>query len=250
MKISDLLDDMLLDFDTLQWTKAPGGDVISPRRVKALVHGKLFAQAEHRFTRLGLAAVCATLLCLAIPLGTYAYRHILQRAERINEQNRHLIGSEGIGTSEISPNDQIPELSTSELPKNRIITGTALPSLIPNSILEVPGKNGSYPELLIPNGDMALLTQESGEGWNLTNGDCVTVAYELYTTEGNGTTLRVGYVKDGILMEKELFRKTLSGEIFSVEYTFTATEDGEYYFYLTGASSDYVAVKKVSVEVE
>lgn len=46
-------------------------------------------------------------------------------------------------------------------------------------------------------------------------------------------------------MEDELAKETFLGQ-----YTFTASEDGVYYFYLMGASSDYVAVEKVSVEVE
>lgn len=270
MKISDLLDDMLLDFDTLQWTKAPDGDAISPRRVKALVREKIAGNREdaallqkltHRedasvphkapprarlhSARPWLIASCVALVLLAVPLGVYAYRHILQGAEVIDEQNQHLIGSEATGTYEILPNGQIPEYQKPQLPENRIITGTAVPNLIPSSILEVPGENGSYPKLIIPNGAMALLTQENGEGWKLTAGSSVTVAYELYATEGNGTTLLLGHVKGGIIMENELAKETFSGE-----YTFTASEDGKYYFYLMGASSDYVAVEKVSVEVQ
>lgn len=270
MKISDLLDDMLLDFDTLQWTKAPDGDAISPRRVKALIRGKIIENREdtsllqkltHRkdaavqhkapprarlhSARPWLIAACAAFVLLAVPLGVYAYRHILQGAEVIDEQNQHLIGSESAGTYEILPNGQVSEYQEPQLPENRIITGTAVQNLIPNSILEVPEESGSYPKLIIPNGDMALLTQENGEGWRLAAGDSVTVSYKLYATEGNGTTLLLGHVKDSIIMEDELAKETFLGQ-----YTFTASEDGVYYFYLMGASSDYVAVEKVSVEVE
>lgn len=270
MKISDLLDDMLLDFDTLQWTKAPDGDAISPCRVKALIREKIIENREdtsllqkltHRedasvlhkapprarlhSARPWLIAACAALALLTVPLGVYAYRHILQGAEVIDEQNQHLIGSESAGNYEIIPNGQIPDYQEPQLPENRIITGTAVSDLIPHSILEVPGESGSYPKLIIPNGDMALLTQENGEGWRLAAGNSVTVSYKLYATEGNGTTLLLGHVKDGIIMENKLAKETFSGN-----YTFTVSEDGEYYFYLMGASSDYVAVEKVAVEVE
>lgn len=250
MKISDLMDDIQLDFDALNWAAVPAEDAISSRRVKSLVHESIAGKRGdvallHKLARPWLVMACAALLCLAIPLGTYAYRHILQGAEVIDEQNRHLISSEPEGTYKIYPNGQIPAYQVPQLPENQIITAIAVSDLIPNSILEVPAESGSYPELILPNGDMALLTQESGEGWRLAAGSCVTVSYELYAAEGNGTTLLLGHVKDGIIMESKLAKKAFSGE-----YTFTASEDGEYYFYLMGASSDYVAVEKVSVEVE
>jgi len=55
--------------------------------------------------------------------------------------------------------------------------------------------------------------------------------------------LIIGYVKDGIMYEGEVFDE-LSGK-----YSFSPDEKGEYFFYLLSGSSDYLSLKSGNLEV-
>lgn len=58
-----------------------------------------------------------------------------------------------------------------------------------------------------------------------------------------GQDLIIGYVKDGIMYEGEVFDE-LSGK-----YSFSPDEKGEYFFYLLSGSSDYLSLKSGNLEV-
>lgn len=66
---------------------------------------------------------------------------------------------------------------------------------------------------------------------------------DAFTIKSLSQDLIIGYVKDGIMYEGEVFDE-LSGK-----YSFSPDEKGEYFFYLLSGSSDYLSLKSGNLEV-
>ena len=84
----------------------------------------------------------------------------------------------------------------------------------------------------------------NGKGWELTDKDNIVISFDKYKSDITvSQDLIIGYVKDGIMYEGEVFDE-LSGK-----YSFSPDEKGEYFFYLLSGSSDYLSLKSGNLEV-
>ena len=80
--------------------------------------------------------------------------------------------------------------------------------------------------------------------WELTDKDNIVISFDKYKSDITvSQDLIIGYVKDGIMYEGEVFDE-LSGK-----YSFSPDEKGEYFFYLLSGSSDYLSLKSGNLEV-
>lgn len=74
--------------------------------------------------------------------------------------------------------------------------------------------------------------------------DNIVISFDKYKSDITvSQDLIIGYVKDGIMYEGEVFDE-LSGK-----YSFSPDEKGEYFFYLLSGSSDYLSLKSGNLEV-
>lgn len=72
----------------------------------------------------------------------------------------------------------------------------------------------------------------------------IVISFDKYKSDITvSQDLIIGYVKDGIMYEGEVFDE-LSGK-----YSFSPDEKGEYFFYLLSGSSDYLSLKSGNLEV-
>ena len=99
-------------------------------------------------------------------------------------------------------------------------------------------------EIILINNSLCVLTQDNGKGWELTDKDNIVISFDKYKSDITvSQDLIIGYVKDGIMYEGEVFDE-LSGK-----YSFSPDEKGEYFFYLLSGSSDYLSLKSGNLEV-
>ena len=100
------------------------------------------------------------------------------------------------------------------------------------------------PEIILINNSLCVLTQDNGKGWELTDKDNIVISFDKYKSDITvSQDLIIGYVKDGIMYEGEVFDE-LSGK-----YSFSPDEKGGYFFYLLSGSSDYLSLKSGNLEV-
>ena len=84
----------------------------------------------------------------------------------------------------------------------------------------------------------ADLDTDNYSTWELTDKDNIVISFDKYKSDITvSQDLIIGYVKDGIMYEGEVFDE-LSGK-----YSFSPDEKGEYFFYLLSGSSDYLSLK-------
>lgn len=138
--------------------------------------------------------------------------------------------------------------SSSEFPESRIVKSSLMPNFIPSSIVEIPTDKSDemyiIPEIILINNSLCVLTQDNGKGWELTDKDNIVISFDKYKSDITvSQDLIIGYVKDGIMYEGEVFDE-LSGK-----YSFSPDEKGEYFFYLLSGSSDYLSLKSGNLEV-
>ena len=117
-----------------------------------------------------------------------------------------------------------------------------------SSIVEIPTDKSDemyiIPEIILINNSLCVLTQDNGKGWELTDKDNIVISFDKYKSDITvSQDLIIGYVKDGIMYEGEVFDE-LSGK-----YSFSPDEKGEYFFYLLSGSSDYLSLKSGNLEV-
>lgn len=87
-----------------------------------------------------------------------------------------------------------------------------------------------------------IFTQKDGEGWFCQPGDRLDYTFEKYPSSVvEEQSMAIGIIKDGVLYESDAI-SDLSGH-----YSVDIEEAGEYYIYLIGASSDYLALKEGSI---
>lgn len=97
------------------------------------------------------------------------------------------------------------------------------------------------PKHYIKNGQMVVYRNE-GHAWTLKKDDGLRIDVETEYVLKDGQTAEIGYVADGVYVS--LFR----GKIPQREtIEFTAPEEGDYMFYLIGASSDTINVQSLTI---
>lgn len=100
--------------------------------------------------------------------------------------------------------------------------------------------NGTASEHDVLNGEL-ILYKEQGKIWSLKRGESVNIDITIETYIRDGQTVVIGYIVDNC------YADIFSGKIKqnkSVE--FIAPKDGDYAFYLIGASSDRIHIKSIS----
>lgn len=206
-------------------------------------------------------AIIVTVVSVFLCMPVYAAISHLLTSALIDDSNRHLIGTEtndrsyiilkdGVYTNEKGKVVDIEELakSSSEFPESRIVKSSLMPNFIPSSIVEIPTDKSDeiyiIPEIILINNSLCVFTQDNGKGWELTDKDNIVISFDKYKSDITvSQDLIIGYVKDGIMYEGEVFDE-LSGK-----YSFSPDEKGEYFFYLLSGSSDYLSLKSGNLEV-
>lgn len=104
---------------------------------------------------------------------------------------------------------------------------------------KVKGKKTVFPEIIMINNSVCILTEADGTGWELKQGDSLIYEYEKAASEVVETqTLLIGVIQDGVLKDPSVSR--VREGTFSV----VAEEDCEYFIYLLSASSDYQTIRE------
>lgn len=103
-------------------------------------------------------------------------------------------------------------------------------------------QNGIAPSHDVKNGQIAIYKNED-KNWSLKKGQTINLEFNIESSLKDGQTAVIGYINDNI------YTNVFSDKIFrdkSIE--FTAPENGEYAFYLIGASSDTIKVQSLSIK--
>ena len=94
----------------------------------------------------------------------------------------------------------------------------------------------------IKNGELVVYT-DGGAPWHISKNDVVTLNFDIVNHLRGGQTVQIGYILDGVY--RDIYVEKVKGGI-SLE--FAAPEDGDYNFYIVGASSAPIEVRAISVE--
>ena len=227
---------------------------VSVRKIRRAVHESVSPSSNRKTMKFKLVMACL-IVCLRI-IPAYALVGGLHKSSAVDDSNRDLIGTEivedravifdknGIAVSPEEYKGMTEEevLAESDIAESDIVTGTET-DFEPSSYVEiVPEKEDggriSFPEIILVNNSACILTGPDGKGWSLKKDDEITIHFEKEETERNiSQNLILGYVQDGILKKGGSFRQ-MEGE-----YIFKADQEGEYYFYIMSASSDYLTLK-------
>lgn len=237
---------------------------VSAHRINRIVNGKIFNRAS-RFTgmkRMKVAIICCSLIAVTIPVYA-AVMTFLDKSMPIDDSNRHLIGAEVQDDYHIIYRDgqyidpegkhiALEELADPQkgIVPNRIVREIRQPDFYPSSIVEISqtkqkGRNHFFPELILVNDSVCILTGEDSQGWMLESGD--KLVYEFSKMDSQVVeeqNLIIGYVKDGVLYEGEGHREKKG------VYEVSVKAAGTYYIYLLSASSDYLSLKRGCVTVD
>lgn len=134
--------------------------------------------------------------------------------------------------------------NTSVLPDNDIVKKNNISWMTPSDISIFKVTDIQIPQIMIPNGTMAVFTNDSGHGWDLKAGDSVKISFEKYQHETiSDQSLMVGCVQDGTLYEGEVIRDIRG------EYTIKIEKSGTYNFYFIGLSSDPISIQSGAIEI-
>ena len=172
-----------------------------------------------------LVAAAALLLGCGLPL-------VYKGAVLLTPENQALLEQPRYVSS--SPESNQPELN---LAKSTDKVDVDTFELCPQVMLEVEAEaDGSLPQVLYDNGSALILTRPDGEPWTLKKGEEVTLEISLEAGAPDPSwdtwTMELGYIRDR--EATMIFREKVN----QINHTFSAPEDGEYYFYLYHWSSD------------
>ena len=208
--------------------------------------------------------VCFLIIAMAA-IPVYALvNYRLNKSAAVDEENCYLIGSQieedyyiiidenGNCTDSYGNKGSFEELmSLNDLSDtSRVVTDIENPDNKPSSFVEIKskkhsGNNYAYPQLILVNNSVCILTDNDGKGWDLKEGDSITVEV---SKDSAGRSLKqnllVGYIQDGTLKDGELIKENTG------TYTIKANAAGTYYIYLLSASSDYLTVNKLSIKTD
>lgn len=241
------------------WTKE-GTSLGSFKRTKP--DGTHTEKGFGRFWRKRLAVLMIVLLIAAVP-GYALMRGKLNISSVVTDENRYLVGTQtedeyyiiidddGTCTDSFGNKGTVEEIiSLNELPyTSDIVKEIDDPVIKPSSFAEIRserhfGRSYAYPPIILVNNSPCILTDDNGEGWYLDEGDTINVEI----TEDKIVGLRkqnmiIGCIQDGVLKSGVQLKEISDG------YKLTAKDSGTYYIYLLSASSDYLTLEGISVNV-
>lgn len=174
----------------------------------------------------------------------------------ITEENREWIGKEMKGTGvvitdanteNIQPDKEEPDKNNINIPSNSIFSSVANDQCVPGTtIQEIALSENKTPEMIIPDGAMGIFSKGNSCGWTCKSGDSITWKSEKYPLDNpRDQALVVGYIKDGVMHEMQIYADSLS-----VEYQINIEEDGIYYIYIISASSDPISLKEGEIVIK
>ena len=256
IRITDLISNLDENIvENICWDEKNTVD-ISASAICAKVGYELHPEKKrHKISFKVAMAICAILI-MSVPCYALISNH-LEKAEVVDDSNRHLIGKEvvsdyyivydGIGNytdSYGNSAENIEDLIKDEPAASRLVNSIEDESLDPRSYTEilpekVKGKKTVFPEIIMINNSVCILTEADGTGWELKQGDSLIYEYEKAASEVVETqTLLIGVIQDGVLKDPSVSR--VREGTFSV----VAEEDCEYFIYLLSASSDYLTIRE------
>lgn len=255
IKMTDLISKLDENFvEDVCWNDTHTADV-STSEIRKKVDASITSERRQKHLRFKIAIAFACIIVMSVPCYAFVTKY-LDRAAVVDDSNRHLVGKEvqsdyyivydgeyytdSYGNSATEIDDLINDKPVS----SRLITDIEAEPLDPSSYTEirpqtVRGKSTVYPELIMVNNSVCILTKENGSGWELEKGDVIIYGYEKIKSEVVETqALNIGVIQNGVMKEPIVFRNE------SGVFTFTAEEDGKYFIYLHSASSDYQTIKE------
>lgn len=133
-----------------------------------------------------------------------------------------------------------PSISKSE----NIIKEIEIENYQPVSIITSKvNKNGTLSNLAVANAELLILTNNEGNSWNMNTGDCFDFTFEKEESHIKNQQIIIGYIHDGTLTDGEVYASLTGNYIYTVE------EEGTYYLYIIGASSDDVLLKDCNLKI-
>ncbi len=235
---------------------------VSKRRIVKNIHNSIGNFRYRVKIRYRVALIAAAVLLMS-SFTVYASVNHIFYAEKIDESNKHLVGSEATGPHILydngvyyNENNEVIDInaalqSSSVIPDNRIVESIDIPDFYPPAIVEflTQNENNGYasPDIIMHNAVVCVLTQGDGNarGWNLEKGDKLTYSFEKYDSEVlSYQTLGIGYIKDGVMYPWDYYKEQ------SGIYTQEIKEAGEYYIYLINLSSDYLSIKEGMISIK
>jgi hypothetical protein len=108
---------------------------------------------------------------------------------------------------------------------------------------------GSVENIAMYNGDILLLSNPDGKGWDLATDRTMSIAVDIdlsaaYSDKENGELMEVGYYHNGA------FNRVYFGKVKpDAGFSFAAPESGEYYWYILNACAGIENLTSVSVSL-
>lgn len=243
---------------------------ISHRRTKVLLKQKIRNDRQKepisklfygKMVRSMTGAVIMCICCIMVSVLAFAVPDMLEKSEVLEQGNRYFIGKEitdteggfiwenGVCMDRNGNKVEFPE--TDHGSRSDVIQEFEMGDSLyrPSSVVEVPVQEDGLmkegiPELIMTNNSVCLVTKENGEGWDLKSGARIKISFEKYSSEVvEDQVLMIGYVRNGIMYEGEIFRE-MNGTC-----ELTVQGNGICYPYLVSFSSDYLSLKKSELEM-
>ena len=192
--------------------------------------------------RAAVQGLADKLLSVVIPITDEVRDYV---GKKLGSEIYTIIDADGNTHTYNSDGEVIPNIEkTQEFPENEIIKENSFSGMTPTDISVFKITDSKLPQIMIPNNAMAVFTDERAVGWNLKAGDTVTISFEKYPHEIKNQTIMVGYIQDGKVYTDEII-KEIKGK-----YTMEIKSDGTYNFCFLGLSSDPIAIKSGTIEIE
>jgi len=235
---------------------------VSNNDIKKLVREKI--QPQHRVLpkRLTLLVACCLIILIAVPVCAGIILK-LNDSTKVNKYNEQFIGTEVkddyyiiysngeyVDSNGVVLNKEELMEGNDALANNRIVNEIQETVICPSSFVEIARVNNkenvsTFPQMILVNDSVCILTKKDGTGWEMKSGDLVSFSFSKIQSEViDEQNLIIGYIKDGLLCEGESFREK------DGQFSLRIQESGEYYIYLRSASSDYLSLEKSILSVE
>ncbi len=235
---------------------------IREERIKAAVLDKIQPPQTERIrrgrpSRRWFAALIAAACALVLSMGVCALTGGLFGVRLLDDSQRQALQTPRYA---VIAGSRLPETGDDE----RLLTGYSAQILDEEYLAEneliffdsvgtITGETEdgqtAFPEFIFENGDTAILTQPQGEGWQLQQGDTITVTFRQNIQDNpnafpQGNKLSLGVILDGI--PQDLWQ----GSDTSFTFCYTAPRAGTFYFYLQDLSSEPVIITDAAVTLE
>lgn len=198
---------------------------------------------------------------LILSVSTIAFADKKSGAQLITDENRHLVGKNGVVKSEdILVKDENGNIvqgtecngTTEEIWKTSTVIKHVKNALPPDSLTEIAVKTKGdmcvTPEIITWNGDLVILTKEDGSGWYLESGQVLTFSVELYVSDinsGQGQSMAFYKIYNGTFWGEECEMNVSNNKT----YQMLADANGEYYVAFKNYSSDSISLKEGKIYI-